>query len=164
MLHESGLPCMLWGEAVRHAIWLKNRMPMKALDGGMPLEAATGQKPDLSRAHIWGSRIWVRVEGGMMLGGRVVEGHWVGIDDNSPNGCCIYWLEKRSVTVEHNIYWDPSSAEPLSREGEEEESTVPNAILTAPTPVPAMSTVPLAPAIPISPKAQPPPDEPPVVK
>jgi hypothetical protein len=24
MLHDSGLPCTLWGEAVRHAVWLKN--------------------------------------------------------------------------------------------------------------------------------------------
>ena len=164
MLHESGLPRMLWGEAVRHTIWLKNRTPTKALDGGTPLEAATGQKPDLSRARVWGSRIWVRVEGGTKLGGRVVEGRWVGVDDNSPNGCRVYWLEKRSVTVERNIYWDPSSAELLSREGEEEESNVPNAILTAPTPVPATSTAPLAPAIPIPPEAQPPPDDPPVAK
>ena len=48
MLHESGLPCILWGEAVHHAIWLKNQMPMKVFNGRMPLEAATGWKPDLS--------------------------------------------------------------------------------------------------------------------
>jgi hypothetical protein len=24
MLHQSGLPKMLWGEALNHAIWLKN--------------------------------------------------------------------------------------------------------------------------------------------
>ena len=69
-------------------------MPTRVLDGGMPLEAATGQKPDLSQARMWGSCIWVRVKGGMKLGGRVAEGHWVGIDDNSPNGCHVYWLGK----------------------------------------------------------------------
>ena len=30
-LHSSGLPKFLWGEAVKHAIWLKNRMPTCAL-------------------------------------------------------------------------------------------------------------------------------------
>ena len=30
-LHSSGLPKFLWGEAVKHAIWLKNRMPTRAL-------------------------------------------------------------------------------------------------------------------------------------
>ena len=48
MLHESKLPRPLWGEAVRHAVWLKNRTPTKALEGGTPLEAATGKVPDLS--------------------------------------------------------------------------------------------------------------------
>ena len=113
---------------------------------------------------MWGSRIWVHVEGGTKLGGHVAEGCWVGVDDNSPNGCRVYWLGKRSVTVERNIYWDPSSVEPLSREGEEEESNVPNVILTAPTPVPVMTTVSPTPATPILPKVQPPPDEPPVTK
>lgn len=47
MLHDSGLPHFLWGEAVHHAMWLKNRTPTKALDGAMPLEAATGKRPNL---------------------------------------------------------------------------------------------------------------------
>jgi transposase InsO family protein len=90
MLHDSGLPRALWGEAVRHAVWLKNRTPTKALDGGTPFEAATGKKPDLSRARVWGSRVWVRVEASTKLGGRVEEGRWVGIDDGSENGCRVY--------------------------------------------------------------------------
>jgi transposase InsO family protein len=32
-LHDSGLPKFLWSEAVRHAVWLKNRMSTKALNG-----------------------------------------------------------------------------------------------------------------------------------
>ena len=123
MLHKSGLPHILWGEAVRHAVWLKNRTPTKVLDGGMPLKAATGQKPDLSQARVWGSCIWVCVERGTKLGRRVAEGRWVGVDDNSPNGCRVYWLEKQSITVERNIYWDSSSAEPLSCEGRKKKVT-----------------------------------------
>ena len=80
MLHKSSLPCILWGEAVCHAIWLKNHMPMKALDGRMPLKAATGQKPDLSRVHVWGSCIWVHAKRGTKLGRCVAEGRWEGID------------------------------------------------------------------------------------
>src|ERR1700723_3445165 len=33
MLHVSGLPQFLWGEAARHAVWLKNRTLTKTLDG-----------------------------------------------------------------------------------------------------------------------------------
>ena len=36
LLHASGLPKFLWGEAARHVIWLKNRTPTKVLDG-LPL-------------------------------------------------------------------------------------------------------------------------------
>ncbi|KAI6114262.1 hypothetical protein F5141DRAFT_1002278, partial [Pisolithus sp. B1] len=129
----------------------------------MPLEAATGQKPDLRRACVWGSRVWVCIEGGTKLGGRVAEGRWMGVDDDSPNGCRVYWPKKRSVTVERNVYWDPSQAEPLSREGEEEGSHLPNAILTAPAPPPATTAAPITPVTPI-PIAQPLPDEPPAAK
>jgi len=57
MLHKSRLPCTLWGEAVRHAVWLKNQTPTKALDGSTPLEAETGKKPNLSRLCVWGSKV-----------------------------------------------------------------------------------------------------------
>ena len=38
LLHASGLPKSLWGEALAHAIWLKNHTSMKALNGHTPLE------------------------------------------------------------------------------------------------------------------------------
>ena len=115
---------------MHHAVWLKNRTPTKALDGGTTLEAATGVKPDLSRVHIWGSRVLVCVEGGSKLGGRIVEGRWMGIDEASTNGCRVYWPNHRTVTVERNVYWDPADAESLSREGEQDH--LPGAILTSP--------------------------------
>jgi hypothetical protein len=136
MLHKSGMPHALWGEAVRHAVWLKNRTPTKALDGGMPLEAATGRKPDLTHVRVWGSCVLVRVEGGSKLGGHIVKGHWMGIDEASANGCCVYWPNHRTVTVERNVYWDPSDAELLSHEGEQEHS--PSAILTTPAQPPVL--------------------------
>ena len=121
MIHDSGLPRFLWGEAVRHAVWLKNRTPTKALQGATPLEVATGKLPDFSRLRPWGSKVWVRTEGGDKLGGRVAIGCWVGVDDDSPNGCRVFWPSKRSVTVERNVYWDPSVTETSHREGEEED-------------------------------------------
>jgi len=48
MLHASGLPKFLWGEAARHAVWLKNQTPTKALAGKLPYEVTLGQMPDLS--------------------------------------------------------------------------------------------------------------------
>ena len=74
LLHSSGLPKFLWGEAARHVVWLLNRTSTKAVDGMTPYEAAFGKKPNLSGVWRWGEKVWVRVEGGDKLGGRVVEG------------------------------------------------------------------------------------------
>ena len=48
-------------------------------------------------------------EGGTKLRGRVREGWWLGIDNES-KGARIYWPENKSVTVERNIYHDNTSA------------------------------------------------------
>jgi hypothetical protein len=53
--------------------------------------------------------VYVRIEGGTKLGGRVQEGKWIGMDDES-KGARIYWPDSKTVTVERNIYFDNSSA------------------------------------------------------
>jgi hypothetical protein len=44
--HGSGLPKSLWGEALRHAVWSKNRTVTCALDSRTPFEALYGHPPD----------------------------------------------------------------------------------------------------------------------
>ncbi|PPQ83525.1 hypothetical protein CVT26_004100 [Gymnopilus dilepis] len=90
----------------------------KALDGMTLYEAAFGKKPDLRGLREWGEKVWVRVEAGNKLGGRVREGRWTGVDERS-KGVRIYWPETRSVSVERNVYYDESSTSRL--EGEERE-------------------------------------------
>jgi transposase InsO family protein len=55
--HEACLSKMLWGEALCHATWLKNRTAMCALDAKMPFEALFGTPPNLSVAHLWGCKV-----------------------------------------------------------------------------------------------------------
>jgi transposase InsO family protein len=57
LTHTSGLPKSLWGEALRHAAWLKNWTAMRALDGKTPFKALYSQPPDLSTLWIWGSQV-----------------------------------------------------------------------------------------------------------
>jgi hypothetical protein len=42
LTHTSGLPKSLWGEALRHAAWLKNWMATHTLNGKTPFEALYG--------------------------------------------------------------------------------------------------------------------------
>ncbi|KAF9556270.1 hypothetical protein CPC08DRAFT_641748, partial [Agrocybe pediades] len=97
MLHESGLPKFLWGEAVQHAVYIKNRTWTRALPDTTPYEILHKSKPDMSNMHPWGCKVWVHDTGGSKLDGRAKEGRWVGFDEES-HGHRIYWAEKRSVT------------------------------------------------------------------
>ena len=81
MLHSSGQPKFLWGEAACHAIWFQNCTSTKALNNLMPPKAATGKKPDLQNLHKWGYQMWVWNKASAKLGGQVDEGVWVGYDN-----------------------------------------------------------------------------------
>jgi Reverse transcriptase (RNA-dependent DNA polymerase)/Integrase core domain/GAG-pre-integrase domain len=115
LLHASGLPKFLWGEAARHVVWLLNRTTTKAIEGMTPFEAAFGKKPDLKGVREWGEKVYVRTESGTKLGGRVREGKWLGVDDES-KGARVYWPDSKTVTVERNIYFDNSSANRFEEE------------------------------------------------
>jgi hypothetical protein len=108
LLHDAGLPKSLWGEALSHAVWLKNRSPTKALNGLTPLEALTGVAPNLSELHEFGCRAWV-LQSNSKLDGRVDEGRWIGFDAQTMDGHRIYWPKRRTVSVERNVTFAPSN-------------------------------------------------------
>ena len=103
LLHSSKLPKNLWGEAITHAVWLKNRTVTRSLpEGKTPYEMLYKEKPNMKDLHEWGTRIWVHTTNGSKLDWRSKEGKWIGFDEIS-NGHRIYWPDKRSVTVERSI-------------------------------------------------------------
>ena len=102
MLIASGLPRSLWGEALLHAIWLKNRTSTKALNGRTPYEALTGSPPDMSGVPVWGSQVWVHDDSSGKVGVRAIAARWVGFDTQT-KGHRVYWPERRTVTVERNV-------------------------------------------------------------
>lgn len=44
---EMNMPFELWGEAVRHSVYLLNRLPVRALLGKTPYEFWKGKKSDV---------------------------------------------------------------------------------------------------------------------
>ena len=105
LLHASGLPKYLWGEAAHHVVWLLNWTTTKAVEGMTPYEAAFGKKLNLKGVREWGEKVWVRVEKGDKLSGRVHKGHWLGIDEES-KGVRVWWPDTKTVGIECNIYYD----------------------------------------------------------
>ncbi len=83
MLHDSGLPNALWGEALHHAVYLKNRTPTNANSGKTPYEIFWGKKPNVEHLHPWGIKVRVHTPGGSKLSERATVARWVGFDEET---------------------------------------------------------------------------------
>jgi deoxyuridine 5'-triphosphate nucleotidohydrolase len=57
MLYGAGLGSQYWAYAIRHAVYLKNRLPHTSLNYVTPYEKLNGMKPDLSKLRIFGARV-----------------------------------------------------------------------------------------------------------
>ena len=95
--------------------------------------------------HEWGEKVWVRIRGGNKLGAHVCEGKWMGIDEQS-KGKCVYWPDKMTVGVEHNVYYDKTIASVSQFEGEESGIVKPKTDLpNIPKPFPPVNPIPMPP-------------------
>lgn len=54
LLKSMKIPGRFWGEAVRHAVYLLNRLPTKVLGDVTPYESWTRRKPSLGHLKIFG--------------------------------------------------------------------------------------------------------------
>ncbi|XP_074351811.1 uncharacterized protein LOC141690959 [Apium graveolens] len=55
------LPAFLWGEAVRHSIYVLNRLPTRALSEKTPYEVWTGDKPNLAYMKVFGCVSFMKI-------------------------------------------------------------------------------------------------------
>jgi hypothetical protein len=107
MLHASGLPLNLWGEALKHAVWLKNRTSTRALpDNKTPFEMIHHTKPDMSDLREFGAKVWVHDSTNHKLGARARVGRWLGFDPESADGHRIYYPDNRTIRVERSVRFD----------------------------------------------------------
>jgi len=111
--HLTGLPEFLWGEALHHVTWLKNRTAMRTLDNKTPFEALFGSPPDLSGLQRWGCNVWVHDDSGSKLDAHAHEGRWLSFDVDS-RAHRVYWPKPSTVTIERNVYF--ASAAPFEGE------------------------------------------------
>jgi hypothetical protein len=103
LLHASKLPKNLWGKAINHIVWLKNRTITHALpDGKTPYKMLYHKKPSLKNVHEQKSQVWVHTLDGTKLDGRSKIRRWIGFEEIN-NGYQIYWPDRPSVTVECSI-------------------------------------------------------------
>lgn len=94
-LKEKQMPLYFWGEAVRHAVYVLDRLPTRALSGCTPYEAWSGKKPDLG--HLKTFRCLAHM--------KVPSVHTTKLDDRSR---VVVYLGKEPGTKAHRLY-DPQS-------------------------------------------------------
>ncbi len=63
LLYSAGLGSEYWSYALRHAVYLKNRLPHTSLNNTTPFELINGFKPDLSKLKVFGARVQIRNTG-----------------------------------------------------------------------------------------------------
>ena len=142
------LPKFLWKEALKYAMWIRNRTTTHLLSGMTPYEAFYGVKPDIGDIHLWGSRVWVRDLTAGKLDPRGREGRFIGYDAES-KGCRIYWPSSRSIGVERDLIF--------------EDRPVNSELIFLPEPSPMKNRLPAPPAVlpevPEPPSTQPTPED-----
>jgi hypothetical protein len=130
MMEAAKLPKNLWAEAVSHHVWIRNRVPTRALkEPKTPFEMATNNKPDLSGVYPWGCKVWVKRLDVGKLKPRAEECRFIGVDSES-KGFRVYWPGKNCVGIERDVYFNEKDAlEPDEVHIEEENDNYPILII-----------------------------------
>ena len=84
MMSYSSVPISLWGEALKPAMYILNRVPSKAVPK-TPFELWTGRKPNLRHIHIWGCPAEARIYNPheKKLDSRTISGYFIDYLDKS---------------------------------------------------------------------------------
>ena len=103
MLLDSGLEKCFWNFAVEYCAFVRNRLPCNS-HGQTPFEAVFGQKPDVSKMHIFGESCYelktpAEVTGKMDAKSKF--GTFVGIEPGTKDTCRI-WTDGK-VVLSRNV-------------------------------------------------------------
>ena len=137
--HTSSLPKSLWGEALRHATWLKNRTAMRVLDGKTPFKALYGRLPNLSALHMWGFLVLVHSTDGSKLHAQACEACWIGLDVDT-KAHRVYWPGLGNVTAEQNVYFGTSAQLKWEEDDLPAEGPKPTVTPSSPSTLPILDT------------------------
>ena len=139
----SGLPLNLWSEATNTAVYLKNRMPHKAVKDQTPYEVIHGTQPTIQHLQPFGRKCYVHIPeerrpSGSKLLPRAIEGKFIGYT-STPRIFRIYVPSKHQVVETRQVRFtrtDSGEAEPHSPPSEIQTVSItpPSFPLRQPTP------------------------------
>lgn len=104
MLIQSNLSHQFWAEAVYTANYLRNRIRTSSVPKRTPFEIWTGDRPDLSHLHAFGSKIFIldKSPNKGKLDARSKEGIFLGYSETS-KGYRVWSIDQRKVVISRDI-------------------------------------------------------------
>ena len=116
MLHGSGVHLSWWGDALLHAVYVHNRTVTSSLrPAKTPLEAWTGEPPDVSRIRTFGCKAWALIQEddrdhqpNPKLAPRVLPCVHLGVERDSKSWR-LYCLPKKAFIVSRDVVFDEAA-------------------------------------------------------
>lgn len=98
------VPNYMWGEAVRHATYLINRVPTRALKNQTPYECLRNKKPSVGHLKIFGCVAYAKIDSGHLkkLYDRSVKLVHLGIEPGT-KAYRLYNPSNRQITVSRDV-------------------------------------------------------------
>ena len=133
LMRNDSLPNWLWESAVRHACWVENRTPSRALANGItPYEAYYGRKPNVGMLKVFACEAWAHIPTKFRTSKyspRSVKGFHIGYATNM-KAYQVYDPVSRRVITSRDVKFDEGDGDSeriviVVREDDEEEDVVP---------------------------------------
>lgn len=107
-----------WGEAIRHSIYLLNRLPTRAVTGVTPYEAWSGSKPCLDHVRIFGCLTHMRIPNANLkkLDARSKTVIYLGKEPGT-KAHRVYDPKGKSIHVSRDVIFEEDKAWDWSQEG-----------------------------------------------
>ncbi|CAA7021061.1 unnamed protein product [Microthlaspi erraticum] len=107
ILKAMKVPNYLWGEAVRHATYIINRVHTKALEKKTPYESLREKKPNLGHLRVFGCVAYAKVEAGHLkkLDDKSESLVHLGIEPGS-KPYRLYNPSTRRIVVSRDVFFD----------------------------------------------------------
>nr|GEV96582.1 zinc finger, CCHC-type [Tanacetum cinerariifolium] len=123
MMKSMKLPLTFWAEAVRHAIYILNRVPTRALEDKTPYEALYNRKSNLENLRIFGCTAYAKITTPHLkkLDDKSIPLIYLGVEEGS-KPCRLYDLITKKKHVSRDVKFMETKPWDWNK-GEEDTST-----------------------------------------
>lgn len=110
-LKEKQLSSMLWGEAIRHSVYVLNCLPTRVMSGVTPYEAWSGSKPNIGHIRVLGCLAHMKLSSVHTT--KLSDRRKLVINLEKEPGAKVYSLydpENKSIHVSRDVVFDENKS------------------------------------------------------